>query len=130
MVLGIVSGLFLVLLFHLLIHLVHGNGALAMGVMLSLMAIAGMAIAGGALALVRPAVGGTLMLVSGIGSFIGYPGILLLVYNIPGLLLIIRGVLSFAAGKKLPAVRVVAMVLGIIGGLIGAFGVDSGMPGS
>jgi hypothetical protein len=133
MVLGIFSGLFLSLLFHAMIHLGHGNGDLVPGVVLSLMAIASMAIAGGALALVRPAVGGTLMLVggivSGIGSYIIVANFmahlwpLLLSCTIAGLLLIIGATLSFAAAKERPPVRKAAMVLGISAGLIAVFGV-------
>jgi len=121
MVLGIVGGLLLFLLVHGILQweLAHGGidtlGWVFFGFF---MGLAGMAIAGGILALVRPVIGGIFMLVSGIGGFMISLQLLflILVPIIVGPPLIIGGILSLAAHKKLPAVRVVAMILGIVGG--------------
>ena len=93
----------------------------AWGILSSLMGFAG-----GALALTRPGVAGTLMLVNGIGFIIAaafkfpYPigGPVSLFVPFP---LITGGALALAARKKYPATRILAMVLGILAGLLGAF---------
>ena len=85
------------------------------------------AIAGGVLALRRPAVGGILMLVSGIAGVIAahlywlHPGYWL-GYIFAGILLITGGAIALAAREKRPAARVAVMALGILGGLFDASG--------
>ncbi|MCL0099174.1 hypothetical protein M1O16_05020 [Dehalococcoidia bacterium] len=91
------------------------------------------AIAGGVLALRRPAVGGILMLVSGIAGVIAahlywlHPGYWL-GYIFAGFLLIMGGAIALAAREKRPAARVAVMALGILGGLFGAYGAYIAMP--
>ncbi|MBT9140988.1 MAG: hypothetical protein DDT30_01574 [Dehalococcoidia bacterium] len=90
-----------------------------------------MAIAGGLLALTRPAAAGILMLISGIGGivfpFLGWRlddfG---LVSPFVTLLLIPGGILALAAAcEKHPPARIAAMVFGTLAGFVGTFGVAS-----
>jgi hypothetical protein len=102
-----------------------------------LSALTASAIAGGAAALYRPTLGGTLMLLSAIGSLgitiMGYvPGVqppdwpfaiaeFRVMYPLATILLIPGGALALASRKERPASIKAAMVLGIMGGLIAAW---------
>jgi hypothetical protein len=89
-------------------------------------------IVGGVLALTRPVVAGTLMLVTGIGGliaahvFIGLTFFLLPTF-VPLFLLILGDIIALTAREKQPACSVHAMGLGILGGLIGIPGVNYGI---
>jgi hypothetical protein len=102
-----------------------------------LSALMASAIAGGAAALYRPTLGGTLMLLSAIGSLgitiMGYvPGVrppdwpfaiteFRVMYPLATILLIPGGALALASRTERPASIKAAMVLGIMGGLIAAW---------
>ncbi|MBT9143599.1 MAG: hypothetical protein DDT29_02007 [Dehalococcoidia bacterium] len=78
-----------------------------------------MGFGGGVLALIKPAVAGILMLISGIGSF----AVALIVGYAPLTLpLIAGGALALAACAKQPAARAAASALGILAGILGALG--------
>ncbi|MCL0088163.1 hypothetical protein M1O19_06245 [Dehalococcoidia bacterium] len=135
MVLGILGGLFGAYGAHLVLP---WPGELLWSLILFLFSL--IAIAGGILALRRPAVGGILMLIPWIGFFLvapfglfreyheGMPFVSFWLYIIASLLLFAGAILALADYQSRSIARIVALVLGISAGVIGALGVYGGVP--